>query len=143
MNQEWVTVTQIEADGVWVESLQRSACDSCNARSGCGQRTLSQLGRTIKLWVPTDMSLALGQQVQLQLPVGGLALSALMLYGIPLLVLMLAAALAQPLGELWAIGLGSVGLLIGLSISRVLTQKCRHWWQPSIIPSCIPLIVEK
>lgn len=143
MNQEWVTVTQIEAGGVWVESLQRSACDSCNARSGCGQRTLSQLGRTIKLWVPTDTSLTLGQQVQLQLPTGGLALSALMLYGIPLLALMLAAGIAQPWGEFWAIGLGVAGLAVGIGISRLLTQKYRHLWQPSIIPSCIPLTVEK
>lgn len=137
MNQEWVTVTAIEAQGIWVESLQRSACDTCNARSGCGQRTLSQLGHTIRLWVPSTAKHHLGQQVLLQLPSGGLALSALLLYGIPLLFLLLAAAIGQVYGELPAIGAAVVGLLLGLLVGRLTTQKYRHLWQPQINNPCI------
>src|SRR5690554_7465990 len=95
MNQEWVTVKQIEPGGIWVESLQRSACDSCNARSGCGQRTLSQLGKPIRLWIPSEETFQIGQQVLVELPTGGLALSSLMLYGLPLVTLAVAAMLGQ------------------------------------------------
>src|SRR5690554_1804861 len=89
MSQEWVTVKQIEPGGIWVESLQRSACDSCNARSGCGQRTLSQLGKPIRLWIPSEETFQIGQQVLVELPTGGLALSSLMLYGLPWSLLLL------------------------------------------------------
>lgn len=137
MNQEWVTVTAIEAQGIWVESLQRSACDSCNARSGCGQRTLSQLGHTLRLWVPSTAKHHLGQQVLLQLPSGGLATSALLLYGIPLLLLLVAAGIGQAYSEMAAIIAASGGLFAGLGLSRMLTQKYRHLWQPTINNPCI------
>lgn len=137
MNQEWVTVTQIEPQGIWVESLQRSACDSCNARSGCGQRTLSQLGRTVRLWVPSTAKHHVGQQVLLQLPGGGLAFSALLLYGLPLLCLMLAAGIGQTYSELSAVIMAVLGLLLGLLLSRQCIQKYQHLWQPSISNACI------
>lgn len=141
MNQEWVTVNQVEADGIWVESLQRSACDSCNARSGCGQRTLSQLGRPIRLWIATDASFSVGQQVQVELPNGGLALSALMLYGLPLLMLILAALLGQTLeNDILAAVIGLAGLAVGLYMSRQLTQRYKQLWQPRVLPSCIKTV---
>lgn len=141
MNQEWVTVNQVEADGIWVESLQRSACDSCNARAGCGQRTLSQLGRPIRLWIATDASFSVGQQVQVELPNGGLALSALMLYGLPLLMLILAALLGQTLeNDILAAVIGLAGLAVGLYMSRQLTQRYKQLWQPRVLPSCIKTV---
>lgn len=133
MNQEWVTVSDIASGGIWVESLQRSACDSCNARSGCGQRTLANLGRTVRLWVPTEQRYQIGQRLQLELPNGGLALSALLLYGLPLLILMLGAGLGQISGELQAALLGLTGLGLGLLLSRKLTQHYQHLWQPKIV----------
>lgn len=143
MNQEWVTVTDVEQEGIWVESLQRSACDSCNARNGCGQRTLSQLGHTIKLWVPTRGSYQLGQQVLLELPSGGLALSALLLYGLPLFGLIVGAVVGQLFNELVAIGFGVLGLAAGLLLGRLSTQKNRHLWQPTIQSTQSPCIETK
>ena len=137
-NQEWVTVTEVERQGIWVESLQRSACDSCNARAGCGQRTLSNLVRTIRLWVPVDEPFVVGQKALLELPQGGLALSAFMLYGLPLLGLMVMAVLGQAIsGELGA-GLGAlIGLALGLLASRLAATRFRFLWQPKIHSSCI------
>lgn len=132
MNREWVTITEVALGGIWVESLQRSACDSCNARSGCGQRTLANVGRTIKLWVPTNNIYQVGQQVLLELPSGGLALSALLLYGVPLIMLILMSAIGQGFGELYAIIAGTFGLLLGLFFSRKLTQIYKHLWLPKI-----------
>lgn|SRR5690554_2088223 len=142
MNQEWVTVKQIEPGGIWVESLQRSACDSCNARSGCGQRTLSQLGKPIRLWIPSEETFQIGQQVLVELPTGGLALSSLMLYGLPLVTLVVAAMLGQRLeSDVAAAILGFVGLIVGLLISRNVIQRYKHLWQPKILPSCIKTVL--
>ncbi len=142
MNQEWVTVSQIDAGGIWVESLQRSACDSCSAKAGCGQRTLSQLGRPIRLWIDSEEQFAVDQQVLVELPSGGLAFSALLLYGVPLLALLLAALFGQVLeNDILAAIIGLLGLAIGLFISRRLTQKYKQWWQPKVLPSCIKTVL--
>lgn len=142
MNQEWVTVSKVEAGGIWVESLQRSACDSCNAKAGCGQRTLTQLGKPIRLWVASEQPFSVGQQVLVELPAGGLAFSALLLYGLPLITLLVAALLGQALeSDLWAAALGLGGLAIGLYLSRQLTQHYKQWWQPKVLPSCIQTVL--
>lgn len=141
MNQEWVTVSAIESEGIWVESLQRSACDTCSAKSGCGQRTLSQLGKPIRLWVASNETHTIGQQVLVELPTGGLAFSALLLYGLPLLTLLLAALLGQSLNnDLVAAAIGLVGLAIGLYFGRKLTNHYKQWWQPKVLPSCIKTV---
>lgn len=141
MNQEWVTVSQTEQGGIWVESLQRSACDTCNAQAGCGQRTLSQLGKPIRLWVESDEHFTVGQEVLVELPTGGLAASALLMYGIPLLALLIAALLGQLLeNDVIATIIGFSGLVMGLLISRRLSQRYKQWWQPKVLPSCIKTV---
>ncbi len=139
MNQEWVKVCAVQDDGIWVESQRHSACDSCNARSGCGQRSLAKLGKTVRLWLPLEnaRTYQVGQSLQLELPVGGLALSALMLYGLPLLTLIFAVLLAQTLASDWQVMLaGMAGLAIGMLLSRFFSLRYRHLWQPQILSSC-------
>lgn len=139
MNQEWVQVRAVQKDGIWVESQRHSACDSCSARSGCGQRSLAKLGKTVSLWLPMDDTRAyqVGQSLMLELPSGGLAFSALLLYGLPLLALLLAVLLAQPLGQDWQVALaGALGLMLGLLLSRFLSVRYRHLWQPRLRSSC-------
>ncbi|MEN9465656.1 MAG: hypothetical protein RL217_1837 [Pseudomonadota bacterium] len=139
MNQEWVRVSAVQYDGIWVESQRHSACDSCNARSGCGQRSLAKLGKTVSLWLPLPdtRTYQVGQSLELELPVGGLALSALMLYGLPLVVLILAVLLAQGLASDWQVALaGVVGLALGLLLGRFFSLRYRHLWQPKIRSSC-------
>lgn len=142
MNQEWVTVSKVESGGIWVESLQRSACDTCNAQAGCGQRTLSQLGKPIRLWIASDEHFSVGQQVLVELPNGGLAASALLMYGIPLITLLIAALFGQLLeNDVLATIIGLLGLVIGLYISRRMTQHYKHWWQPKVLPNCIKTVL--
>jgi len=61
MSQEIVEVIEQGDGGIWVEAVQRSACNSCNARSGCGQHSMSKLGRPMRLWVNTEQKLQPGQ----------------------------------------------------------------------------------
>ena len=110
MSQEIVEIVEIGEQGVWVEAMQQSACSSCNARSGCGQHSLSKLGRKMRLWVPTERHFSVGEQATLTLPDGSLALSALVLYGLPLLAMMLLAVVGHGLagepgcwGWLWVL----------------------------------------
>lgn len=137
MNREWVEVVATDVGGVWVESQQRSACESCQARSGCGQQALTKLGRPVRVWVPTQESFQIGQAIMVELPSGGLALSAIMLYGIPLLALIMGAAFGQTVGnDLYAAILGLLFLGVGLLVSKQVTQRYKTLWQPKIVPLC-------
>lgn len=137
MNQEWVEITGLADGGVWVEGVQRSACGSCSARAGCGQHTLNALSRPLKLWVPAAGNWRVGQQVLLVLPAGGLAKSALLLYGLPLAGLMVAAAAGQLLGgEGAAVVAGGAGLAAGFWLSHRLTHHFGASWHPQIVAAC-------
>ena len=46
------TVVAIEADSLWVETIQKTACEVCVAQKGCGTRVLSKLtGKTNRIRV--------------------------------------------------------------------------------------------
>lgn len=114
----------IEPEGLWVETIQRSACNSCRAESGCGQSLLNKYsGHTSYLWVllegrdPTDYQL--GDQVQIGVPEEVVAKGSLFVYLTPLIGLMLGAGVAH---NLWGselltflmamLGLVGAGLLV-------------------------------
>ena len=48
MSQEVVQVVGTGDDGIWVEGVQQSACGACSARAGCGQHTLSKMGKPVR-----------------------------------------------------------------------------------------------
>lgn len=136
--------------GVWVQGIQQSACNACSAKSSCGSHSLSKLGRTVKLWLVTDQTLAINEEVIIGLPEGALAKSALMLYGLPLMGLMLFAMLGEKLGMMLfgsaalgsasgdggAIIFGLLGLFIGFVLARVYSIAHQRNFQPSLIQKC-------
>lgn len=137
MAQEIVEIVEIGKQGVWVEAMQQSACGSCNARSGCGQHSLSKLGRKMRLWVPTEKSFRIGEQATLTLPDGSLAMSALVLYGVPLLSMILLAALGHFLaGEGGSVVAGITGLATGFWGAKKIADIKRQDWQPQFRDSC-------
>ncbi|MFC3681029.1 SoxR reducing system RseC family protein [Bacterioplanoides pacificum] len=137
MSQEVVEIVGIGRDGVWVEAMQQSACSSCNARSGCGQQSLSKLGRKMRLWVATDKPFRVGQQATLTLPQGSLAISALVLYGLPLLGMLLLSLLGHFLWlEPGAMLAGLAGLLLGFMAARLISERKKDDWQPRFHDSC-------
>ena len=137
MAQEIVVVTDTGEGGVWVEGIQQSACNSCSAKAGCGQKTLSSLGKPVKLWVPTELLLSPGQQVILDLPSGSLAASAVALYGLPLGGLILGAVVGNAAaGDGGALLAGAAGLVLGFGIARYLANARKGEWLPAIVSVC-------
>ena len=80
MIEEQVVISSITPEGAWVEGMQQSACGSCSAKAGCGQHTMSQLGRKVSLWLPlSDLNdeaiqepFRIGQQIVVGLPEGAI-----------------------------------------------------------------------
>jgi sigma-E factor negative regulatory protein RseC len=70
---ETATVTSVESDALWVEAVQKSACETCSAQKGCGTAVLSKLsGRTNRIRVvrqqSQNQSYQVGQQVTIAIP---------------------------------------------------------------------------
>lgn len=143
MSQEVVEIVEVADGGVWVEAMQRSACSSCNARSGCGQHSLSKLGRAMRLWVATDRTFKTGEEVVLTLPDGSLAMSALALYGIPLIGLLFGSVAGHFIsGELASVIGGLAGLGFGFVLARKVADAKKDDWQPQFRDACshIPVV---
>ncbi len=137
-------IVAVEADGLWVETIQRSTCGSCAARSGCGQHLLSQLtGRNSYLWVSLQGRDAgryrIGDTITLGVPEAVVANGSLLVYLLPLVTLLIATTLAhhwwqrEPLTIL----AGLAGLLAGGAWVRWRAHRTRHdaRLQPVLIDS--------
>jgi len=132
-------VKSITDDGAWVETLRQSTCQSCKARAGCGQRMLSELGQETALVFAVYTSakpplLSVGQEVSIGIPREVVALGSLSLYLIPVISLLLGAALFDYVtqSDVWS----AIGALIGLSASGLLLFKLakKHRCDPKITP---------
>lgn len=146
MIEEQVVVTSTTPDGAWVEGVQQSACGSCSAKAGCGQHTMSQLGKKVTLWLPFDSAserglteghLKVGQQVVVGLPEGAILRSTLVLYGMPLLALVFGAILGQGLwGELGSIVSSILFMVLGFKLAGRLSERNKRQWQPQLLRDC-------
>ena len=145
MIEEQVIVTSITAQGAWVEGIQQSACGSCSAKAGCGQHAMSQLGRKVTLWLPfsepkeeqSQADLKVGQQIVVGLPEGAILRSTLVLYGVPLIALVLGAVFGNALwGELGSIITAVITMVLGFKLAGVISERNRRQWQPQFLRNC-------
>jgi len=118
-------VVKIEEDFAWVETEIKSGCNHCSAKSGCGTGVLSGvLGkRRPQLRVLNSLGVKLGEAVVVAVDESGIVTGSLLLYLLPLLLMIVFAAIGSALsGEVWAIILAALGLVSGFLWARVLTR---------------------
>jgi len=137
-------IAAIEAEGVWVETIRKSACGSCKAEKGCGQSLINQWdGHSAYIWVLLDgrspSSYQLGDEIQIGIPEEVIAKGALLVYMVPLITLLLATALAH--NQFASEGIttlsGFVGLLLGGLIVRW------HSWRTRFDRNVQPVLVDE
>ena len=144
MIEEQVVITSMTPEGAWVEGIQQSACGSCSAKAGCGQHTMSQLGRKVTLWLPLNnlpdtLQLSVGEQVVVGLPEGAILRSTVVLYGVPLIALVLGAIIGNAtLGELGSIIVSVLSMLVGFKLAQHWSLQNKQHWQPHFIRHCFP-----
>ncbi|MGV8834530.1 SoxR reducing system RseC family protein [Cellvibrio sp.] len=136
-------IMAIETDGVWVETIRKSACGSCKAEKGCGQSLINKWdGHTAYIWVllegrnPADYQL--GDEIQIGIPEEVIAKGALLVYMVPLITLLLATVFAhlQFAHEGITTLSGFVGLLLGGLIVRW------HSWRNRLNSDLQPVLVD-
>lgn len=128
---ETAQVVAHEANGVWLKTLRTSACESCKAKSGCGQHAMAKLTdgerqeRAAQIFVETEQQPAVGEWVTLAIPEAAMLRSAWAMYGIPLLILLVVVGGLNSLGvsEAGQMIAALVSLAIGLTLVRQLAQR--------------------
>jgi sigma-E factor negative regulatory protein RseC len=110
---------------VWVQTRRRSACEGCQLSASCAQKTLvGLLGRESgqKWQIANSLRAVPGDVVVLRVPETELLKASSILYGLPVLSLVLGAvtgALMVPDLELGSAIGALAGLLLGLGLASV------------------------
>ena len=110
-------VVAIESDGLWVETIQKSACEVCVAEKGCGQKFLSKLaGKTVSIRVLRNRlsseRFSVGQSVTIGIPEDVIVMGSLLVYLLPIFAAISGASLFSG-SDLQAVGGALGGLLLG------------------------------
>lgn len=111
--------------------LQRgSACDHCDLNQGCGTGALGRLlrRRSRPLVIETDLDCRPGDEVQVLLPETSLVRASLLIYGLPLLAMVVSGLLATAAFDSdWVIALLAIGgFLGGIRIAALCAARLEH-----------------
>jgi len=129
-------VTKVEPGALWVETIQRSTCDSCSAQKGCGQRVLAQLaGHTAQLRVAVPAAdrriYCSGDRVEIGIAEHAVVASSLAVYLVPLLAALLLGGLVDSRladGGVWATPLAVAAAAAGLWFGALWVRwRSAHW----------------
>ncbi len=125
MLQETGTIVKIDTDALWVETLQKTACQSCSAQKGCGQQVLAKaLTSSTVIRVLLDGkspgNFQLDQQVVIGIPDDVVVLGSLLIYLLPLVMLILFATLSFHLVP--SDGIAAAGAIVGLVVGGLLVR---------------------
>lgn len=133
-------VVALEAGRVRVETVRVSSCQSCEAKSTCGQGAIAKVvgQKSCIISALNSLSLEVGDEVVLGLQESTLLKSALLVYLLPLVLMIASAGAFQWLyGEndlVSAFG-GFMGLLVGFGIIYAYNQhhKDNAQFQPVVL----------
>lgn len=132
-------VRALQGHWIQVETLRRSACQQCAVRSGCGQGLLSSLPSGKRHYVSVNIARLtdkprIGDLVELAIDERTVLAGALLVYGVPLLLMLAGAILARLAGQAeWlAIAGAAGGLLLAMCLLRVHARVQQHnpVWRP-------------
>jgi len=129
MLQESGRVIAVDDEGLWVETIQRSACGQCRAKHGCGQRLLASHDSQytcVKVAFPANYRSRpdIGDEVSIGIEEHAFLSGVLISYGLPLLFMLFALLLASSFSnhEITYVLSAFGGLLIGGLIVRRFAQ---------------------
>ena len=126
---EKARVVAVDKDALWVETISQSVCGRCAVRQGCGHSLLNRFGGERRNCLELSSaqfpagSFRVDDQVLIGVPEGLVVGGAFTVYMLPLLTMLLAAALAP--GWLpWAPDVAAVvGALAGLAAGIALVRR--------------------
>lgn len=132
------TVIALREDRVWVQTIRQSACESCSARSGCGQRVLASAsgGRANQVLVENTVGARVGDDVTIGIDEQALLGASLIVYALPLVLMVLASIAGHQLSggaDLWAIAGAVGGLFAGFVAGRTMQARQAGRYEPRLL----------
>ncbi|MCR8923307.1 SoxR reducing system RseC family protein [Dasania sp. GY-MA-18] len=128
MMTEVARVLAVEPQHLWVETLQKSTCNSCTAQKGCGYGLMNEAAHQrrnhLRVAIPAADShhYQLDDKVELEFPEQLLVSGAMLVYLLPLLTMLAAGAVAS----LW---FNREGLIVLASIMGLALGFALVWWR--------------
>lgn len=137
-------VVAVSGDRVWVQTIRTSACESCSARNGCGQRALAGVsgGRANQVLVANSLNARVGDEVTVAIEESALLGASLLVYALPLALMVLGAVSGHQLsgGEDVAAMVGAVAAMAaGFLVARRVSSSPGHNYEPRLVTVRQPL----
>ncbi|MDX1457247.1 MAG: SoxR reducing system RseC family protein [Marinobacter sp.] len=130
----------IAEDGqrVWVQTIRQSACQSCSARQGCGQRVLASAsgGKANQVLVDNTLGARVGDEVTVAIDESALLGASILVYALPLALFVLGALLGHQLApgsDGAAILVSLIGLAAGFGLARGLQHRRHDGYAPQLL----------
>jgi sigma-E factor negative regulatory protein RseC len=139
----------IRTDGQYaeVEAQRKSACGSCNAKTGCGTGMLESVtgGRAMRMQALNQCDAHVGDEVVVAVPEKGFVKGAFFTYFLPLLMMLVGAVLAQQL-DLSGMGLNQdvsslAGAVVGFVIALLWLRRYSRKLEKD--PGQYPVVIRK
>lgn len=124
MIEESGRVVNVDDAGVWVETIKASACASCAAKSGCGQKLLASIGEgkrfVFAVSNPDLITVDIDDDVLIGIEEGSFIKATLFMYLVPLAALFFGAFVGELAGlqEGFVILVSLLAFVIGLLVVR-------------------------
>ncbi|WP_417565894.1 SoxR reducing system RseC family protein [Marinobacter sp.] len=131
-------VVALKGDRVWVQTIRASACQSCVARNGCGQKVLAAAtgGRANQILVTNTVNARVGDEVTIGIDEQALLGASLVVYAIPLILMVVASVFGHHLSggqDLAAMLSAAGGLALGFLVVRILQRRGTTDYEPRLV----------
>ncbi|MBL3557340.1 MULTISPECIES: SoxR reducing system RseC family protein [Marinobacter] len=131
-------VVAVNGDRVWVQTIRTSACESCSARNGCGQRALAGVsgGRANQVLVANSLNASVGDEVTVAIDESALLGASLLVYALPLVLMVLGAVVGHQLsgGQDIAAMIGAVAAMAaGFVVARRVGSNPGRNYEPRLV----------
>ena len=145
MVEEQATVVELEGEFAWLRTHRQSSCGQCSVKGGCGTQVLSRVVGNKVTYVRcyNSKQVKVGDTVVVGIRESALLSGSFLLYFLPLITMLLMAALWLSIAQTWwsqwtdlfAITGAVIGLYAGLLISNKITRKKKATdiYQPVIL----------
>ncbi|OZG70623.1 transcriptional regulator [Hahella sp. CCB-MM4] len=140
MIEEQGKVVAIDGDYAWINTMRESACQSCSASKGCGQKMLNSVssGRSSQVKVSRTLDVNVGDRVLVGIAEEALLKASILAYLLPLLAMIVCAGAAEAIfsfpDPVVAL-IGVLGLALGLILVKTLSFRlsCNPSYHPQLL----------
>ncbi|MEP1214584.1 MAG: SoxR reducing system RseC family protein [Marinobacter sp.] len=131
-------VVALNGDRVWVQTIRTSACETCSARNGCGQRALAGVsgGRANQVLVSNSLNAGIGDEVTVAIEESALLGASLLVYALPLVLMVVGAVSGHQLsgGQDAAAMVGAaVAMAAGFVVARRVGSSPGRNYEPRLV----------